>query len=69
MDKTRRHKGDTKTFEELTFAEQSKAINIRLVGLKRSIAAHLRRATSEGRDAEVVRLKCLDQIRRLLDQL
>ncbi len=45
MNRTHRHQSDTKTFGELTFAEQAKAINIRIVGLERSVRAHLRRAT------------------------
>ncbi len=69
MNKTRRHQDDTKTFEELTFAEQAKAINIRIVGMERSIRAHLRRATQEGRNIDHVRQKCIDQVRRLLDRL
>ena len=69
MDKSRRHQGDTKTFEELTFAEQAKSINISVVGLQRSVAAHLRRATQEGRDPRDVRLKCVNQIQRLIDRL
>lgn len=69
MNRTRRHQGDAKTFEELTFAEQAKAINIRVVGLGRSVRAHLRRATQEGRDLERVRVKCINKLRRLLDRL
>ncbi len=65
----RRHQGDTKTFEELTFAEQAKAINIRLVVLERSVRAHLRRAASEGRSLNRVRQKCTNQVQRLLHRL
>ncbi len=69
MNRTRRHQGDTKTFGELTFAEQAKAINIRVVGLERSVRAHLRRAAQQGRDVEAVRRKCINQLRRLLNRL
>ncbi len=69
MSMSRRHQGDTKTFEELTFAEQAKATNIRVVGLERSIRAHVRRATHEGRDVDGVREKCINQVRRLLNRL
>lgn len=69
MEKTRRHQGDAKTFEELTFAEQAKAINIRVVGLQRSVRAHLRRAKAEGRDVDKIREKRVEQVRRLLGRL
>lgn len=69
MNRTRRHQGDTKTFEELTFAEQAKAINIRVVGLERSVRAHMRRASQEGRNTGQVRQKCVEQLHRLLQRL
>lgn len=69
MNQNRRHQGDTKTFEELTFAGQAKAINVRVVGLKRHIQAHLRRARSERRNVDQVNQKCINQIKRLLNQL
>ncbi len=65
----RRHKDDTKTFDELTFAEQAKSINAQIVELQRSIGAHLRRAESEGRDVGRVHDKCLSQLGRLLDRV
>jgi hypothetical protein len=46
----RRYRGDTKTFDELTFKEQAQAINMTAVQLRRQITAHLRRAEQEGRD-------------------
>ena len=69
MNRTRRHQRDTRNFEELTFAGQAKAINIRIVILERSVRAHLRRAAQEGRDIRQVRQKCIGQVRRLLDRL
>jgi hypothetical protein len=41
------HQDNTKTFEELTFAEQAKSINAQIQNLKREIIAHKRRASSE----------------------
>lgn len=69
MPSPRRHQGDTKTFEELTFAEQAKSINIHDVGLEHSIRAHLRRANRERRDVTQVGNKCKNQLRRLLGRL
>lgn len=65
----RRHQGDTKTFDELTYAEQAKSINAQIVEIQRSIAAHLRRAGTEGRDVQSARRKCINQLRRLLDRV
>ena len=62
----RRHKGDTKDFNELNFGEQARSINAHIVVLQRSIVAHLKRAESEGRDVVRVRDKCANQLRRLL---
>jgi hypothetical protein len=43
------HKGDTKTFEELTYAEQAKSINAELQSLEKAIKANIRRALKENR--------------------
>jgi hypothetical protein len=39
----------TATFEELSYAEQAKAINMAKLNLKKMEKAHLRRARAEGR--------------------
>lgn len=43
------HQNNTKTFEELTFAEQAKSINAQIQVIKKSIVAHQRRALSENK--------------------
>ena len=65
----RRHKEDTRTFEELTFAEQAKSIQGQLMVLQRAIRAHVRRAEEEGREPDEVRITCLGQIARLMGRL
>ncbi len=65
----KRHKGDTETFEGLTFAEQAKSINAIINNLERSVRAHVRKARAEGRDPQVALQKCADQIQRLLGRL
>jgi hypothetical protein len=45
----RRHKADTKTFEEETYVEQAKTINAEIVHLGKAIKANIRRALSEGK--------------------
>jgi len=45
----RRHKADTKTFDEETYVEQSKTINAEIVHLGKAIKANIRRSVSEGK--------------------
>jgi hypothetical protein len=57
---TPRHKGDTKTFDELGFSEQAKSIAAQLVNLGRAIrrhAIHQDAASDTGS-------KCVEQVRR-----
>lgn len=63
------HQNRTKTFEQLTFAEQAKSINAQIVVLQRSIRAHVRRAQIENRPSLSVRAKCEAQISRLLSRV
>jgi len=61
----RRHKGDTKTFEELTFQEQAKAMNMTALQFRKQLTAHLRRADAEGRASQRIarsRLRLLERI-------
>lgn len=67
---SRRHRGDTRTFEELDFAEQAKSISAQIVVLQRAIRAHARRTGMESnRDADQTMLKCIGQVSRLLTRL
>jgi hypothetical protein len=43
----RRHKGDTKTFEELSFAEQAKAINIKALWFLSAARNHIEKCARE----------------------
>jgi hypothetical protein len=61
----KRHKGDTKTFEELTFREQTQAMNMTALQFRKQLVAHLRRANEEGRFRDQIvrrRLKLLERI-------
>ncbi len=66
---TPRHKNDTLTFEELSYAEQAKSISAQLVVLQRAIRVHARRAAEEDRNPEQTMLKCVGQVSRLLTRL
>lgn len=62
---TKRHKGDTKDFDEMTFAEQAKSINATIVNLQRAIAYHIRHSSNRER----TKSKCLQQLRRMFQKL
>ena len=53
----KRHKGDTKTFAELTFEEQAKSITAMLNNVKNAIQHHIDHAP----DRQKTRQKCIDQ--------
>lgn len=65
----RRHKSDTRTFEELSYTEQAKSISAQLLVLQRAIHAHARRAEEEGRNPGETMLKCIGQVSRMLTRL
>ena len=66
---TPRHKNDTKTFEELSYAEQAKSISAQLNVLQKAIRAHTRRAEEEGKRPEETMLTCIAQVARMLGRL
>jgi hypothetical protein len=67
----KRHKADTKTFEELTFAEQAKAINIKVVWLLSATRNHVNKCTQAHgsvRAAQIPR-KVARQLRAMAEQI
>ena len=69
MGRNKVHKGGERIFGKLTFAEQARSITAMINNLQRSVRAHVRKARAEGRDAEAVFQKCVDQINRLPKRL
>jgi hypothetical protein len=69
--KKRRHQNDTKTFEELTFAEQAKAINIKAVWFLLATRNHMQKCVQEHgiRRAANIPRKVAQQLRSMADQL
>ena len=63
---SRRHKGDTKTFEELTFQEQAKAMNMTALQFRKQLNAHLRRAEEEDRSRKAVIRSRLGPLKSIL---
>jgi hypothetical protein len=63
---TRRHKGDTKNFDELTFKEQALAMNAAAAQYRKMLDANLRRAVEEGRSAPSVRRIRLGLLKRIV---
>jgi hypothetical protein len=55
-----RHKGDTKTFEDLDFPEQAKSISAQLVNLGRAIRRHAKHEDATNDTGA----KCVEQVRR-----
>ena len=62
----RRHKQDTKTFDELTFDEQAKSITATINQLQRAIRSHVKKVPSKSKTTQK---KCLKQLNRLLGRL
>ncbi|MFA6448966.1 MAG: hypothetical protein WCX65_05855 [bacterium] len=63
------HQGDSKTFEQLSFDEQSKSINAQIVNLKKAIEANIRLAGQKGKDENGVRKKRIQQLLRMCERL
>jgi hypothetical protein len=71
VNKNKRHKGDTKAFDELTFSEQAKAISIKALWFLDATRSHIRKGIEEhgpGRAADVPR-KVASQLRSMADQV
>jgi hypothetical protein len=64
----RRHQSDTKTFEELTFEEQTKAMNMNALQFRKQLVAHLRRAEEEGRSSREVLKTRLTLLENIIDK-
>jgi len=58
----------TATFEELSFAEQSKSITATTNVLGRMIDSNVRRATQENRNPDETKRKRLDQVQRMINR-
>ena len=68
----KRHKRDTKTFEELDFQEQANSLNANLVlNLPKAIRAHVRKGKEADppRDPAETLEKCIKLVVRLKDEL
>jgi hypothetical protein len=67
----RRHQGDKKTFEELNFSEQAKAINIKAVWFLDATRSHIRKCVQQhgASRAQDVPGKVARQLRSMADQV
>ncbi len=61
------HQNNTKTFDELTYAEQSKSLNATILFLKSAILAHKRRAILEQKEDSTC--KFIAQLEKLAQEL
>jgi hypothetical protein len=62
-------KNNSKTFEELTYAEQAKSISAQILSLEKSIKAHERRTVEENRDVTEKHAKLIVQVLKMLERL
>lgn len=67
----KRHQNDQKTFEELTFSEQAKAINIKVLWFINATRSHIRKSVSEHGviRAQEVPQKVAHQLRSMAEQV
>ena len=63
------HQYNSKTFEELTFAEQAKSISAQILSLEKAITAHKRRTTEEGRNISEKHAQLTKQLQRMIKRL
>jgi hypothetical protein len=71
MSVVRRHKRDSKNFEEETYSEQSKSISIKILWLLSATRNHIRKCAREkgNREATKVPAKVASQLRRMADRI
>jgi hypothetical protein len=71
VNKNKRHQGDTKAFDELTFSEQAKAINIKAVWFLDATRSHIRKCAEEHGSARAAHVpdKIASQLRSMADQV
>ncbi len=64
MKPIRRHKNDTKAFDELTFREQAQAMNMTALQFRKQLNAHLRQVEDPLKREEILdkRLTLLERI-------
>ncbi len=62
---SKRHKGDTKSFDELTFAEQAKSITAMINNLEAATKHHIDHSLKR----TATRDKCILQVERLLQRM
>jgi hypothetical protein len=67
----RRHKNDTKLFDELTYAGQAKAVNIKAVWFLDATRSHIRKCVEVhgAARAQAVPKKIAGQLRRMAEQV
>ena len=63
------HGIDEKTFEELDFVGQARAINGTARAVERMIIAHLKRAKEKKKNVADIRQKYIDLLQRLMDRI
>lgn len=65
----KRHKKNTRTFQELDYADQARSINAQINVLVKAINAHLAKAKEEGRIVDIVKHNTIMQILRAISRI
>ncbi len=60
------HRNNTKTFEELDYAQQARSISAQILSLERAMLAHKRRATAENRNVAELHTQLITQVQRMI---
>lgn len=63
------HSNNTKTFGELTYAQQASSISSQILSLERAIIAHERRAEEENRNVAELRTQLIAQVQRMVERI
>lgn len=62
---TKRHSGFTRNFRELSFKQQASSISAVLMNLQKAINAHCENIKA----SDKTKVKCIEQVRRLIDRV
>jgi len=60
------HSNNTRTFQELTYAEQASSISAQILSLEKAMIAHERRAGQENRNVAELHAQLIAQVQRML---
>lgn len=63
------HGKDEKKFEELTYSDQAKSLNAKILGLKKALNAHFRKGKEEDKDIDLSKNSYTEQLSKIIEFL